>query len=258
MLDTAQNVFLIALGVVLSLMYLFLINRLWDPIRRQIHNSVIGWQISILGVIYAVIIGFMVGSVWGNYQAAETNVESEANALVNLFRCANGLPPAQRDAIHNSAHAYATAVLTKEWPAMRRAEIPQAGTPYIRDMWRILVHTRAEDSVQQTSLSQSLVELSHVSLHRRVRILDSRSGMPNILWAVLLIGGAITTTACCLIGTENVALHFALIFALALLISITLVAIADIDRSFQGSVRVESSAFVRAQETMRTPAIAQK
>lgn len=251
MLDAAQNTFLIVLWVCLSLVCLFLVNRFWAPKRRIIHNSVIGWQISIIGTIYAVIIGFMVGSVWTNYQAAEQNVEIEANSLVNLFRCANGLPAAQRNAVQASAARYATAVLTQEWPDMRKAKIPTAGTPYIRQIWKNLIQTRAADPVQESNLQQSLLELRNLTVHRRVRILDSVSGMPNILWAVLLIGGAITTGVCCLIGTENIPLHFALIFAVSLLISMALVAIGDINRSFQGSVHVESSAFIRAQQATR-------
>ena len=141
---------------------------------------------------------------------------------------------------------------------MRRSQTANAGAPYIRDMWSILAQAPTTTSLQQASLGQSMQELSSVTLHRRMRILDSTSGMPNIMWALLIIGGVITTVACCLIGTENVALHFTLIFALSLLISLALVAIADIDRSFQGSVHVDSYAFVRARETIRSPAPVQK
>ena len=77
--------------------------------------------------------------------------------------------------------------------------------------------------------------------------------MPTILWAVMVIGGMITIGSCCLIGSENFPLHFALIFATSLLISLALIAIGDIDRPFQGSVHVSPYAFVRAQETMLSP-----
>ena len=61
---------------------------------RSVHNDVIGWQIAILGTIYAVMIGFMLYAVWNNFQTAETNANNEANDLVNLYRAADGLPQA--------------------------------------------------------------------------------------------------------------------------------------------------------------------
>ena len=99
-----------------------------------------------------------------------------------------------------------------------------------------------------------MAELSSLTEHRRVRILQSETSMPMILWTVLVIGGVITIGASGLIGTENVALHFTLMIAISLLISLALIAIADIDRSFQGGVHIRPTAFVRAQEIMLSPA----
>lgn len=250
MLNTSQNIYLVIVWVTISVTYLLLLNRLWNPHRRQPHNDVIGWQISILGTVYAVMIGFMLYAVWANYQKAETNVNGEANALINLFRSADGLPPAQRSAIEIAAVNYGTAVVAQEWPEMTRDQVPHAAKPFIVQLWSLLTQTQAQNYSQQVSLHQAMQELSTLTEHRRIRTLDSESGMPTILWTVLVIGGIITIASCGLIGTENIALHFTLIIAISLLISLSLVAIADIDRAFQGGVHVSSEAFVRAQATM--------
>jgi len=47
----------------------------------------------------------------------------------------------------------------------------------------------------------------------------------------------------------KLALHFIHVFVLSLLLSLVLVSIAEIDRPFQGPVRVRPEAFVFAQET---------
>lgn len=253
MLGTAQNIFLVILWVTLSISCLVLLNRFWAPSRRRLHNDVIGWQITILGTIYAVMIGFMMYAVWANFQTAEDNLDKEANALVNLFRTADGLPPAQRDAIHIAASNYATEVLTKEWPTMSRGELAHSAQLYIMQLWAITTHTPTHDFSQQASLQQAMAELSNLTEHRRIRLLESRSQMPTVLWAVLVIGGVITIAACCLIGSENFPLHFGLILALSLMISLALVAIADIDQPFRGSVYASPYAFVRAQQTMLSP-----
>ena len=250
MLDTSQNVFLIVVWVVLSITCLILLNLLWPPARRRVHNDVIGWQISILGTIYAVMIGFMLYAVWANFQTAETNADNEANALVNLFRAADGLPAAQRDAIQAFATNYANTVIQTEWPTMSRDQPPHAGQIFIMQLWATATHTSAQNFSQQVCLRQAMHELSNLTEHRRIRILESKTQMPTILWTVLVVGGVITIASCCLIGSENISLHFSLIFALSLLISMALVAIGDIDRPFQGSVHVTPEAFQRALTTM--------
>lgn len=251
--NTGQNIYLIVLWVSLSITFLVLMNYFWPPARRRIHNDVIGWQISILGTIYAVMIGFMLYAVWANFQTAETNADNEADALVNLFRSANGLPSTQRSTIEIASVGYVNAVLDREWHTMDQSQTPVAGTPFIRQLWETVTVTPTSTDTQLASLHQAMHELSELTQHRRVRVLESRTRMPTILWTVLVIGGCITIAACCLIGSENVTLHFCLILALSLLISMSLVAIGDIDSPFQGVVHVSPYAFVRARSAMLDP-----
>jgi hypothetical protein len=98
-------------------------------------------------------------------------------------------------------------------------------------------------------MNLTLSELSSMTEHRRVRELQSETQLPDILWMVLIIGGGITTLSSCLFGTDNFKLHAVQVFFLTLLLSLALVAIADIDRPFQGSVRVAPLGFARARAT---------
>lgn len=256
MLDTSLNFYLICMWVTLSVSSLVLLNHFWAPAKRRAHNDVIGWQISILGTIYAVMIGFMLYAVWANFQAAETNANNEADSLVNLFRTAEGLPLAQRNSIQIAAANYANAVLTQEWPTMHNGGVPRAGHSAIERMWALATGPSQLAPSQQIILGQTMHEIGSLTEHRRIRILESTTKMPTILWAVLVVGGMLTIAACCLIGTENVTLHYALIFFLSLLISLALISIGDIDRPFQGSVHVGNESFVRAQQSMLAPGAA--
>lgn len=255
MSDAAQNAYLVVVWVVLSVTCLALLNRIWPPARRRLHNDVIGWQVTVLGTIYAVMIGFMLVTVWTNFQGAEKNADQEANSLVNLFRTADGLPAEQRGELQIASVNYCDAVLNREWPTMGRGGVAHSAQPFMMELWGILGRTPVDGLRQQASLEQAMNQLSEMTEHRRIRILQSRNRLPRILWAVLIIGGVITVVVCCLIGSENVVLHFSLIVAIGLLISLALVAIADIDRPFDGSVRVSPYAFVRAKQTMLNPDI---
>ena len=251
LLDTGENIYLIVLWIVLSITCLVLLNTFWEPSRRSVHNDIIGWQIAILGTIYAVMIGFMMYAVWTNFQNAETNASNEANDALNLYFAADGLPQPQRGQIQQAVRDYTNVVITQEWPAMHSAEDKFSGAPYIVRLWNITTQTSVQGLSQPVSLDHSMTELSSLTERRRVRILESRTKMPTILWTVLVLGGMITIGSACLIGSRNVALHFILIIALSLLISMALVAIGDIDRPYQGAVHVTPESFQRGLASMQ-------
>jgi hypothetical protein len=258
LLSAGQNIYIVVLWITLSITCLVMLNTFWEPSRRSVHNDVIGWQIAILGTIYAVMIGFMLYAVWGNYQTAETNANNEANDLVNMYRSADGLAQVSRDQIQQNARNYVQSVITQEWPQMDRDSTGTSGNhymgqPYVMGMWHSVAGAPANNLAEQANLRQVMIELSSMTEHRRVRLLESRTGMPGILWGVLVVGGMITIGSSCLIGSENVLLHFVLIIALSLLIALALVAIADIDRPYQGSIHVDPTAFQRAQESILRP-----
>jgi len=249
MLSTFQDVVLIVLSIAVALGFLWILKRFWPSVQRRDHNDIIGWQVSVLGTTYAVIIGFMLYAVWTTLQSAEINADNEANCLVNAFRLADGLPAAQRVQVHQLARRYAEVVINEEWPAMLQGRLQPSGHGVIQELWTALLQTRPGNFSEQNSMTMTLAEISSMTEHRRMRELQSGTKLPPILWMVLIVGGIITTLSSCLFGTENFKLHCVQVISLTLLLSLALVAIADIDRPFQGAVHVNPTGFERARST---------
>jgi lipid-A-disaccharide synthase-like uncharacterized protein len=248
-LTAPEDVILVILSILAELGFLWLLQHFWPCSQRRDHNDIIGWQVSVLGTTYAVIIGFMLYAVWTTLQSAEINADAEANCLVSAFRLADGLPTQQRLEVHRLARAYANAVIDEEWPAMLRGELHPSGHGVIQQLWTAVLQAKPSTFSEQTSMSMTLSEISTMTEHRRMRELQSRTKLPPILWMVLLLGGIITTLSSCLFGTENFKLHCVQVVSLTFLLSLALVAIADIDRPFQGAVHVTPLGFERARAT---------
>jgi hypothetical protein len=250
MLTSLQDVIVVLTCLLLALLFLWGLERFWPGSQRRIHNDITGWQISVIGTTYAVIVGFMLYAVWTTFQAAEVNADNEANCLVNVFRLADGLPDAPRHQIHQLAREYVSAVLDQEWPAMERGEFTLAGHPVVEKLWAAMVQIKPVTFSEQTSMNLTVTELSKMTEYRRIRRLGNESKLPGILWLLMILGGIITTLSSCLFGSENFKLHALQVFSLTLLLSLALVAIADIDRPFQGAVHVLPRGFERARETL--------
>ncbi|MBV8632266.1 MAG: hypothetical protein JOZ83_15165, partial [Silvibacterium sp.] len=75
--------------------------------------------------------------------------------------------------------------------------------------------------------------------------------LPGVLWFVLIVGGALSIMSSCMFGSESSWLHSLQVFAFSLLVALALIAIADIDRPYQGSVHVADTPFRRAQGNMQ-------
>jgi len=86
--------------------------------------------------------------------------------------------------------------------------------------------------------------------HRRIRQLQVNATFPDVLWSVLIIGAAVTIISSCLFGTADFKLHFLQVFMLSFLVGLALVAIADINRPFQGVVHVKPSGFERVRTAL--------
>ena len=251
MLNTAQNALLVLVCLACSLGFMGAINHFWPAAKRRAHNDLIGWQLSVLGTTYAVIVGFMLYAVWLSYGTADLNTDAEANALVNIYRIAGGLSDNQKNALRASAQAYADAVVQLEWKEMNDGQIPEESHKISRNMWKTLMASPGVTPVQVTAQDHLMDQLSQLAGYRRIRLLESQSRLPGVLWFVLLSGGVVTIGSSCMFGAANGLLHAIQVVAFALMISLSLAAIADINRPFQGAVHVNDSAFRRAQVEMR-------
>jgi hypothetical protein len=249
-LDTSQSIAIVIAIVAGSVSFLGLLHRVWPNEQRKLHNELIGWQVTVLGTTYAVIVGFMLYAVWTDFQAANSNAEAEANSLTNVVRTAEGLPAEQRQQIVDLARGYAEVMLSQEWPAMARVQVSPASHEIMVRLWRVVATTKVTDAGEQTSLDHTLTELSELAKHRRARQLDVDSSLPPILWGVLIVGAIVTIVSACMFGSADFKVHFLQVFMLSLLVALALVAIADINRPFQGSVHVPPSGFERARAVL--------
>jgi Protein of unknown function (DUF4239) len=246
-----QNLLFVALTVIVSLLFMALLNRLWPREKRVTHNDLIGWQLSILGTTYAVILGFMLYAVWTSFGEATLNADFEADSIVDIYRLAQALPEPQRSQLQTQARNYVDAVINYDWPEMYRNRVPERSVAVNAEMWKTALAVEPTSNSQTTAQDHVLTELGALTQHRLTRLLESTAQLPTVLWGVLLVGGILTIVASCTFGAESLRLQAVQVFSFALLVSLTLVAIADIHRPFQGVVHVPDLAFRRALHNMQ-------
>jgi Protein of unknown function (DUF4239) len=249
MLTLTQNILVLIGTMAASLLFMVGLNRFWPVAKRHAQNDLIGWQLSVLGTTYAVTLGFMLYTDWTNFNAAYLNAEMEANSLRNIYRLAQGLPE-QRPRIEALVRSYADAVVDHDWPDMAQGRLPEVSHEVNENLWRTLMSIKVATPSEITAEDHALSELSTMTMHRRTRLLQSTYRLPSIFWCVLLVGGVLTVLSVSMFGSANIRVHTMQVFSLTLLITLVMLAIADVDRPYQGWVHISDNAFRRAQSTM--------
>jgi len=244
------NIVIIIAGVSGALLFLFLVTRTTTVPSRKESNDFTGAVVAVIGTTYAVILAFTLAGVWNMFQEAQANEEQEANSLVNVYRIASQLPDANARAIQDLCGRYAENALDREWPAMLNRKMPPEGGEMINQFWTLAGQAQARAPSGAIAAYQLMEELRGLTQYRRIRATQNRETLPFILWAILISGGIITVVSACFFGVANFRIHVLQVLMLSFLISLVLVAIANVDRPYQGSVRVTPEGFRYALNTL--------
>lgn len=250
MLSLGQDVVILILTLAAALLFMVLLNRLWPQEKRSVNNDLIGWQLTIIGTTYAVILGFMLYTVWTAYGEAQVNVDLEANALRDLYRTADGLPEPQQTQFKQFARAYADAVINHDWVEMADGKVPEGSHLIDEEMWKTAMTVKPNSQTEMIYTDHLLSQLSALTEHRRTRMLQTVYKLPAIFWAVLVVGGIVTVLSAATFGARNTVLHAFQVLSFTLLVTLVLLAISDVNLPFQGWVHIDNYAFIRARTYM--------
>jgi len=231
------------------------IRRRWPALARGDHNDVVGFIIAVVGVIYAVLLAFVVIVAWESFTRAEEVVGQEASALRTLYRDSVGLPAETQAEIQDLVPRYATEVVEDSWPAMAegRPGDPEAGD-ILQDMADALADAPVTTPTHEQFVGAEVDRLNELVSLRSQRLDFVQSGIPGSLWVALLVGALVTVGFALLFGLERAGLHLVMVGSLAVLIGVLLFVAVGFNYPFAGDVAVQPEPFERVLVDFGSPA----
>ena len=97
------------------------------------HHDVAGFLVAVIGVLYAVVLGFVVVTVWTAFDDAQQTADMEAGKVADAYGFATGCRSRRARACSNCSRATRSRCATSSGPSLRRASNP------IRKRQRLLV-----------------------------------------------------------------------------------------------------------------------
>jgi hypothetical protein len=229
-----------------SLLGLALVRRSVELSTLESHKDVAGFILAVVGVLYAVLLGFVAIDVWQQFNDATTHADQEAAEVDNLYRLGVGLDR-QGDQLRPAVVRYATSVANVEWPRMAAHQEESHATDLaLNNLWHATTAVRPKNAAQAGFLLQSTSDLDTASQLRRTRIANSDSTLPGPLWIALILGAVITVGFTYFFGLKRFAPQVLMVAALSAMIGVTLFVIISLDLPYTGDVAVKPVAMQQA------------
>ena len=238
----------VGLAIAAAIGGLLLVRRSVALSTLEAHNDVAGFIIAVIGVVYAVLLAFVVISVWEQFTKAKEVADSEAVHALAVDRTVRGFGESARP-VQEALGRYAQSVVDDEWKTMARHHRQSARTDArLTAVFDALQGVRVDSPQKAALYDDTIRRVNDLAEDRRGRLLDSKGELPAVLWVVLLAGGIITVGFTFFFGISNVWAQILMVTALAATISLSLFLVLALDLPFTGDLSVRPHAM---QEALR-------
>ncbi|GAA4205461.1 bestrophin-like domain [Actinocatenispora rupis] len=215
---------------VVAAVILLLVFRFGEHERRESNNDVNGLMFAIVGVLYAIVVGFVVTAQWENVGNARDAAAQEANGLVRLHWAAAALPADRAAQVRTLAQRYGTVVRDQEWPAMAAGRpVGPAGQRLLNQ----LAHAaQPPGDLGDTQAGDLSAGIGDVLQGRQQRLTLARQNLSGMMWFVLVAGGVLTVALAYLFGVPNRVAHLVMVVSLVGTVTLLLYACFQLQYPF--------------------------
>jgi hypothetical protein len=230
---------LVGMGL-LTLAIYALVMRVADSGRADALKAVSPGMLPPMGILFALIVGFLAVGVWGNVERAEEAISDEASALRSVDILSDELPPDLQLRMRALVRRQIQNAVNVEWPAMQeqRATLTAVSAP-LADALDLTVRFDPQDEGETIAQRELVASIQDALAARRERIVLSESGINALKWVGLLSLAALALVAIALVHSGNrVTARIAMgLFAVAVAVVITMLAAED--QPFVGQLGLE-------------------
>ena len=234
---------IIVFAVLISTMGLRFVRKRYTEEYLKNNHEVGGYFFNAFGLLYAVLIAFVVYVTWTEFDTSSRDIELEANQTYLLYFNASEFPEPSRTEIRNAVKEYISIVINDEWKKLPYGEFDFKATLAITKLFNLYSRVDEKYAVSSQFYDESVTRLNELSELRRLRILASTSHVPTVIWIILFIGGFVSIAFTYFFGMKNAPVHYTLVGILCSINALLLFLIYDLDHAFSGNDKISTHAF---------------
>jgi hypothetical protein len=233
----------VAVIVGVSVGGLILFRRAVSHTRFENANHVSGAVFQVAGVLYAVLVAFVVVVVWEQFGDAEDASSKEASAIADLLRDSTALPAESRAEVQRNLIAYTRDVIDKEFPRMRHGETIEEQSDALINVWDSYLKIQPESRSEISFFDYAIVRLNDLSANRKLRVSTGDASVPGELWVLMFGGGLVLMVFTYLFGTRDLLVHALAVGLTASLLAFVLYLIFALEHPYVGALSVQPTPY---------------
>lgn len=203
---------------------------------EDMNNDVIFFA-SAISVFYSLTVGLIAVGVWTNYAEVETIVAQESASMAALYRDLDNFPEPQRSALTQGLTIYMEFVIDQEWPAQYVGEVIDGGTRMLNSFEEGLYSFEPQTDGQANVHAEALQEYNEMITLRRERIDGVEGSLPEVMWAIILLGAALSISVTYLLKIQF-GVHLVLTAFLAAFVGLVVFTVYGLDRPLSGPLAI--------------------
>lgn len=212
-----------------------------------------GAMLQSIMVFYGLAVALIAVSVWQTYSDASKTVSEEATALAALYRDVSSYPEAVRPQLQSGLRDYTSYVINEAWPLQRRGKVPAGGVALVNRFQAVLVSFEPTTESQKLLHGETLHAYNEMIKARRLRLDAVNTGLPGVMWTVIIMGAFIGLSASFFFRVDDARLQGVQVLLLSVFIGLIIFMILALDRPFRGDLGLRADPYQLVYDQLMKP-----
>jgi len=224
--------------------------------RLRIHHEdshFSGAMVHSVMVFYGLAVALIAVNVFETYPDVSKITSNEATALAALYRDVSAYPESICPALQGDLRDYVNYVIYEAWPLQQRGQVPSGGVERMNRFQGKLFTFEPTTEGQKLLHSETLRAYNSMIQARRLRLDAVGTGLPSVMWLVILVGAIISLSASFFFKVEDARLHGIQVTLLATFIGLVIFMILALDRPFRGDLGVKPEPYQLIYDHLMKP-----
>ena len=194
-------------------------------------------------VFYGLAVALIAVTVFETYSETMQIVENEATAINAIYRDVTSYPEPIRTELQGDLRDYTDQVIHEAWPLQAQGKVPSRGIQHMTRFQEALTKFEPTTEGQKILHAETLRSYNHLIQARRMRLDAVGTGLPKVMWAVVVGGAFIGLSAAFFFKVEDARLHMIEVLLLAVFIGLIIFMILSLDRPFRGDLGIKADSY---------------
>lgn len=227
----------------IAILGLFITRYFAKKYNFRAHHDVAGFTFGIIGVMYAVLLSYIVVDVHDRYNAIHQNIDVEANLVAELYRDSEVFPEVMKNNIKNLARQYVTMTLIDNMEFALNGKENPAIHGIVSKLWQSYYSFQPENKREEIWYAESIKKLNEFNRARLLRLFNNQESIGTMMWTMLIAGACITVSFMYFFTVDKFFMQAIMTAMLAAFIALMLFLISSLDTAFVGNIHVSPNHF---------------